>query len=199
MTTDSIEDIFGPIRDLFLVHYFRTVRAAELDGATLHYETPMREDDGRLKRYAQLALPRRADLVVEKAGAKQFLSMNAKQVLPINPVQISHPPSIDVSITPCLWNALDIHVDARIDDATLDAIRHWYLEWFQQRRLREAPELSGCVHAIKGPIEGLHGACFRIDMGTAPTDAIAELLGVFHRLGATTITFASEPGLVEAF
>lgn len=199
MTTDSIEDIFGPIRDLFLVHYFRMIRAQQIDGTLLSHEPTLRDENGRLARFSQLSLPRRADLVTDRAGQAEFHWVNTQQVLPFHPVRITHPPAIDVSITPCVWNALDIHVDARIDEPFLDAIRYWYLEWFQPRRLTEAPELTGCVHAIKGPIEGMHGACFRIDMGSAPTDAISELLGLFHRMGATTITFASEPGLVEAF
>jgi len=65
-------------------------------------------------------------------------------------------------------------------------LRNWYLEWFQTRRVQNAAGLRGAVHRITGPIITDQRMGFEIDLGTAPVEALHDLIDVFAQIRTET-------------
>ncbi|MEM6354572.1 MAG: hypothetical protein AAF844_02680 [Pseudomonadota bacterium] len=63
-------------------------------------------------------------------------------------------------------------------------LRRWFLEWFQSRFADEAPDLDGAVHSVQGPDRVPGGWRLRIDLGSAPVDAVSALIEALEATGA---------------
>ncbi|MEO1274321.1 MAG: hypothetical protein AAFV96_02670 [Pseudomonadota bacterium] len=72
-------------------------------------------------------------------------------------------------------------------------LRRWFLEWFQSRFADEAPDLDGAVHSVQGPDRVPGGWRLRIDLGSAPVDAVSGLIGALEASGAQRVRIG-EPG-----
>ncbi|MEL6766790.1 MAG: hypothetical protein AAFP17_06390 [Pseudomonadota bacterium] len=72
-------------------------------------------------------------------------------------------------------------------------LRRWFLEWFQSRFADEAPDLDGAVHSVQGPDRVPGGWRLRIDLGSAPVDAVSALIGALEATGAQRVRIG-EPG-----
>ncbi|MEM6679387.1 MAG: hypothetical protein AAF675_16105 [Pseudomonadota bacterium] len=66
-------------------------------------------------------------------------------------------------------------------------LRRWYLEWFQSRFSDEAPDLEGALHALEGPVEDPAGWRFTIDLGSAPVEALSDLVLALSATGAARV------------
>ncbi|MEM7566628.1 MAG: hypothetical protein AAF321_05290 [Pseudomonadota bacterium] len=73
------------------------------------------------------------------------------------------------------------------DEPDWRPLRRWFLEWFQSRFSDEAPDLDGAVHALQGPDRVSGGWRLRIDLGSAPVEAMSDLVAALEATGARRV------------
>jgi len=102
-----------------------------------------------------------------------------------------HDGHVDIDVEPFTWTAVSIRYELSGGLKEMQRLRNWYLEWFQQRVLPDYPHLSGAVHSLTGPVRGPQNWVINVDLGTAPVQALHELLEALLVSGARQIEISS--------
>ena len=165
----TFAELMGAIRS----SYAEVLAKAVAGHAPALSEAALRHADGTLKTNGQPPLPHRfdafhADGVNRMVDAERQLRFDAFS-FPIN--------GMTVSVAPFTWDWLGLEIvgDPLVAGAACAA---WFLRWFDEEDENEpdADGLRGVVHYMGDPraIEG--GIELRIDLGSAPDEALDDLL-----------------------
>lgn len=155
-------------------------------------EAMARDKDGAVLRGGVLNLPTRLDILMPMSGTWTARDVALTQPAHFEPVSYTIDRSLEVTLFPFSWNDLQISFETGDDPKRLLRLRMWYLEWFQSRVLGNGAPSKGVVHAIHGPerVDDLWN--LRIDMGSAPAEALIELFSVMASRGVSSITVGTE-------
>jgi hypothetical protein len=186
-------DVLEPVRDI-AVGEILEVMARRLDsGAHVIHEPMQRDADGHVTRSGKLRLPVRGDLEVTAGGRTLVQRVACEKVLNFEPLTLIEPDGFVAVLKPFRWDAADVLVEARQATPNWTPVRRWYLEWFQSRFSELAPDLDGAVHGIDGPNEVPEGWRFTVDFGSAPIEALTDMVGAFAETGAARIRIGQPP------
>lgn len=190
--SDDLEEILSPVRDLYLSRYLRRVAKSRKIGHEIVTEPRMRDKTGAIDRDGVLNLPRRSDFgLVTKKGV-QHRDIGEICDMMFDPMEFDLSRDATIRVYPFCWKAFEVAFDAEDDPDRLQLVRHWYLEWFQARRLEDAEDIAGAVHSLDGPEFNGKAWSIRIDMGSAPIAAFADLMDVLVASGARHIRVGSD-------
>lgn len=183
----SLSDLLDPVRDMAVAGILETMAAHLRSGADVRAEPKLRDPDGLVRREGVLALPRRADLAITKAGRTLIQRVEGTPLISFTPVTLSTGSGLSATIAPFHWDAAEVRVEARQLRPSWSPLRHWFLEWFQSRYAEVAPDLDGSVHAIDGPRQTEQGWEFLVDFGSAPVQCVPDMIEALATTGASRV------------
>lgn len=152
-----------------------------------HVEPVLRGSDGRPAADGVLDTPCRYDLIHKGSGDAQ--TVDATERIQLDPLRVEFDGMV-LNLSAFSWDWLTVTI-AGIADADANALmRHWFLRWFDadDANAANAEGLYGVVHFIDDPERVDDQLQFRIDLGSAAAESVAELIEELLRQGATAIT-----------
>lgn len=155
-------------------------------------EVVRRDDDGAVTRDGVLNLPTRKDIMTHMSGGWVQRDLEFSPPAQFEPVSQKIEQSLDVTLFPFCWSDVQVSFETGDDPKRLVRLRMWYLEWFQPRVLGKGAASKGVVHAIHGPERVDDFWTLRIDMGTAPSEALIELFRVLASRGVSMVRVGTE-------
>lgn len=182
-----LADVLDPVRDIAVGEILETMARRLESGAQVQQEPMRRDASGQVIRTGKLSLPRRGDLQVTAGGRTLVQQVECEKMLCFEPVTLIEPDGFVAVIQPFRWDAAPVFAEGEQATPNWAPIRRWFLEWFQSRYAEVSPDLDGAVHGIEGPDEWDGGWRFRVDFGSAPIDALTDLIGAFASTGVSRI------------
>jgi hypothetical protein len=182
-------DVLEPVRDIAVGEILESLAESLDRGLDVRTEPKQRTPQGGIAREGRLALPRRCDLLVRRREGDLVRQVRSEKLLRFEPVTLVEPDGFVCVITPFRWDAALVVVTAGAltHEPDWGPVRRWYLEWFQSRFTDEAPDLDGSLHRLSGPETLEDGWRFELDLGSAPVEALSDMIGAFAATGVARI------------
>ena len=193
VTTNIFDDAFGPIRDLYLVHFLNALRDARRGGRTVLSEVTELDQTGAVQKSGILNLPIRDDFIIDPSLSDAVVIVPSPPILEFPPIDTTFEKNLVGRIEPFSWDNLWIMAYPICDSALLMRIRLWYLDWFQSRIVRDPEGVMGVTHRLSGPHEYEGAHWFHLDMGSAPVGSIAALTRLLSRGNVDRVKFSQAP------
>jgi hypothetical protein len=133
------------------------------------------------------ALPFRHDLVsIDDRGGVHPMMPIGDHAIDWEPAAYVFGGRLRARVQHLVWNVCVIIARPVPSPAARELVRAWYLRWFEAVSDHDAP-FSGVVHFMAEPDVSATGEYYRVkvDLGSAPSDALVELLEVLARAGCT--------------
>jgi len=93
--------------------------------------------------------------------------------------------NIEVSVAPFLWHRCDVLMQGSCED--WQPLLEWFAKWMDLDNSRRDPSgFAGSIHQMSLPAEHPEGTILTIDMGTAPPEAMLELLVTLDHMGLSS-------------
>jgi hypothetical protein len=181
----TLIELFAAIRASYVRELAEAIAASDA-----HVEPAFRNADGELAVDGPLALPYRADFIPKNRDGTSVM-VDSKSSLDFEPVTVEYGPC-RVRIAPFVWDWMQVTVHGMTEEATSLAAKAWFLRWFDTNDTNEADEqgLYGVVHYLGEP-KAVDGCIvMTIDFGSAPAEALDELLETLAAQGATEMKLA---------
>lgn len=194
--TDMLEEVLAPVRESAVAALLTAKARAIAAGAEIASEPVRRDPAGRVRRQGVLHLPSRGDLAITMDGRTLIQRIEARSVIAFPPVEVRTQSGFTGLIGPFRWEDAELRFDFGMRGAQPDwsPIRLWFLEWFQPRQSRLQPELSGCVHALEGPVDQGDSWQMHLDLGSAPVAAIIALIETAAETGCKRLRIGDVEG-----
>jgi len=179
-----------------------------LDAGRSHYLQHYR---AALTRYREEFTPSAAEVTIERTGSKEprpycyyRLDLASGAVSPPNltevnidphtslaPTVFEPRPGLRVTLSSFVWNGVEFVADAPPADPS--CIASWVEHWLDLNDAKptDADGLAGVVHSVTSPSVDANGWSFSVDFGSAPVDAVRELLARLHEAGLKTLRVGS--------
>ena len=111
---------------------------------------------------------------------------------------LDHPPlyykvgKMDLELRPFFWNGCEVHIEEAPDDWT--PFMEWARKWMDIEDKQERNPVSNfqlVVHSVLPPAKLVEGYDLAIDLGTAPSSALIELLNTLEEMGVRNVRIDS--------
>ncbi len=147
-------------------------------------EAAMRRADGTLALDGTPPLPHRFD-VLDAAGDSRMVDAERQLKFDSFTFDID---TMSVSVAPFTWDWLAIGIDGDPVVAS-NACAQWFLRWFdaEDAQAPAADGLRGVVHFMGDPAATASGIDLRIDLGSAPDEAVDDLLFALAEAGIAAV------------
>jgi len=181
-------ELFSVIR----MAYAATFADAVASSAHAHVEAALRRDDGSLAVDGEYGLPMRADLVPRRgAQAGKPLSVDSHTRMQFSVHTLPIPPAI-VYVAPFLWDAVTLRVGGLVPEQVGAVLAPWFMDWFDAEDDNRQNEegLFGVVHFASDPRLDGSLVAVELDLGSAPAQALEDLLSRLSAAGARDIRLA---------
>jgi hypothetical protein len=135
----------------------------------------------------ELELPYRYDILrVDADGSVQPIMPAGDHAIAWEPAAFQFGHRFVARVEHLIWNVCVVVAKPAPPLARRGLLRDWYSKWFNNTSHADAP-FSGVVHFMDEPEESGSGEMLRVqvDLGSAPSAALVELLDVFARMGCT--------------
>lgn len=190
----ALVEVLEPVRDLAIGQLLHELARALERGADVRQEPMVRDRHERVVREGALHLPRRSDLAVTENGQTVMQRVRAPGALAFEPIEVTRPEGIVAIVRPFAWDAARVVAETPDEAPNWTPLRLWFLEAFQSRYGELAPDLDGAVHALSGPEPTAEGWAFEADLGSAPVEAVGEMIDAFALSGVRRLVIgAPEP------
>lgn len=166
--------------------YVETLARIAAEGAA-HVEPAYRNSDGSLAVEGAMATPCRVDVIaVEGASAGEPVQVDSETELGFEPVRFAIE-QMAVVISPFGWDWLPLEVRGLSLEQASEVIRTWFFEWFDGEDENPPTEegLQGVLHFVSDPEATEEGYRLKIDLGSAPEQALEALLFALADAGAS--------------
>lgn len=191
----------GELIDQIREHYVSRLQSAideyrnQPDQRCAH-EAAFCDEDGNVAVDGSLQLPVRGDLIVIRDDVVvESLQIDTEEMLSFEPIQFEWSGDLNVEMQPFQWNWLQLEITGLGPDADWETLRSWFLHWFQDEDPTDEMLLG--VHFLSDPRmlskTDSKTECeeqriqLSVDMGTAPVDALEELLDALTQIGAKSV------------
>jgi hypothetical protein len=132
----------------------------------------------------------RVDMGSNSSSGFKVKEANLETHLEFEPFRERGASGLELTVFPIAWNGVEFQGDFTSDTELLE---QWALKWLDAEDQHQQNEhgLQSVIHSVTKLEEqdGLVG--FSIDFGSAPVEALSELLAVFGSMGATSIKVSS--------
>jgi hypothetical protein len=133
----------------------------------------------------------RLDLASGAESPPNLTDVNVDPHALIAPTQYQPLPQLRVTLSTFVWNGLEFV--ARDQPDNLTALSEWVERWLDVNDTRHSdPDgLAGIIHSTTFPVVDQHGWSFSVDFGSAPVDAVRDLLLTLNAGGVTELRMGS--------
>jgi len=173
-----------PMRDRAVARILEAIAEAIGTGGDVTAEPEQRDAEGRVARSGKLSLPRRSDFSIARGGRRLVRRVESGPVPAEASVAVATENGFVAEISPFPWDAAVLRVYTSHEQPNCAPLRRWFLEWFQSRHSEVAPDLTGALHSLDGPVRKGRAWEFRIDFGSAPVACLSDLIGALVEGGA---------------
>lgn len=151
-----------------------------------HVEPALRTADGALATEGELGLPCRVDAIVQQDGSS--LTVDARSRLQFEPLQLQLA-GTTVTMVPFTWDWLQLEVQGLNRDRVAHTLQDWFWQGFdaEDQNTLAADGLYGVLHFLSDLQPAGEGWRSAVDLGSAPAEALEELLWRLSDAGATQI------------
>lgn len=182
----TLAEFFADIREPYVSKLAEAVAAVDA-----HVEPALRKADGSLALDGHFRQPFRADFI-PKGGDGRSVMVSSDKCLNFEPIVVDVD-SCHVEIQPFVWDWVELSVEGISGKAVISVGKAWFPCWFDSDDTNEADEqgLYGVVHYIGDPKAIDEGFELTIDMGSAPPEALEDLITRLAQAGAKRMTLSS--------
>ena len=198
----DVHAYFAAVRAHYLEVLRRGVREAKPNGGQVlvEVEVGIEKPDGTAADVpGELALPYRYDIVILDAdGGAQPIMPVADHAIAWEPAAFDFGGPFVARVEHFVWNVCVVVGRPAPPRAQWELLRTWFMAWFH-RDAGDAP-FSGVVHFMSDPEPSEKGDLLRVqvDLGSAPTAALVELLATFGQMGCRDGLVYTPEGALEA-
>lgn len=192
--TDMKTDLLRTLVEAYERHTERFTKVAELrrsEGESIEIEPLMRTETGDVRRDGVLNLPTRCDFGIQFAGMMQEKNLATRHPEALIQGYYDIAGMNRIWVSPFAWNALDIQFRLESDWPDFKPLRRWYLEWSLASRGHEKPFTKNVLHKLSGPTPSAAGWLLTLDLGSAPPEAVLDLLDALSAIGSKNVTFGA--------
>ena len=153
-------------------------------------EAVILDASGAPARSGTLDLPMRLDLVTVTEGtADQSVAIDTEGMLGFAPISFDWSDHLRVHLKPFQWNSCPVELTSDRDFGELAPLVSWFEKWFNEREKSDKP-FFGVLHALSDPVleSGGNSLEFDVDFGSAPVEALEELVDACQMVGATAVS-----------
>ena len=177
-------------------HYLRALLKTFADYKTSHHPSSL---EVMLELQRDEPLPfrlYRVDMASNVNGETHLQEVNPSTHLSFETFSVPVSTALSVEVRPMNWNGVEVcanvHVDAK-------AIEEWALKWLdvEDNRAQDEDGLQGVIHSVTRQDSQVGSTRIAVDWGSAPLEAMEELLQVLSTSGATKVML-STPELSDA-
>ena len=130
----------------------------------------------------EMELPRRFDLMYRQDGAGRIEDVRLRTDVEWPDAVVWHTGGIPVTVLSIAWDCCVVIAKPAPRGQAIAQIVSWYSKWLDDTRAPAEPPFRGVVHSIE-PQEVDGVLLMRVDLGTAPADALLELLQILATNG----------------
>jgi hypothetical protein len=183
---NDILALAAAVRESYLRAFFEsldTFSAQYADAATeLLFELPSDE--------ALPFLVQRADLMADLDGEPQIQQVATTTHLGFEPFGVELAEHLTVAMQPFVWNEVALRANIALP---VEPVENWALHWLdlEGQMSRDEHGLLGVIHAVLREDEMDGSTLLTVDFGSAPVDALRELVELAFSSGATHVSFHS--------
>ena len=204
----DVRTLIAPVRDSYVKAFERFVREFKLNRSRhclLEYNLGQPEgQEGQQGQGGQegqeegvLSLPVRHDLmplVNGRPDSVRVIREDTPALVSEATVEVS---GIPVRIRQFTWDHFELRVAGVSRTGNLVPLLNWFDRWFDRvgRRPGMAGGVRGVVHSLTGPIWNGNVMTLEVDMGTAPMDAMVDLLNAVSHLRPKGVEIVSPRSL----
>lgn len=167
-------------REVYVEHLHRVIAkrcgGAEKAASELWLELP--ETSAMYKRYF------RVDAITNEGKSKSF---EANIDLPKGEAELVEVDGLPIVLEPIVWNGVDL--DCRgCTTISLQVLNNWFEQWFDEKEVRKQDEngTSGVIHSLR-----VEGSVVSVDFGSAPPEALVDLVSILTNLSPDRILIHS--------
>jgi hypothetical protein len=133
----------------------------------------------------------RLDLASGAVSPPDLREVNVDPHAVIEPCTFRPAARMHVSLSTFVWNGIEVRSITVPEDPL--CITGWVEKWFDVSESRSPDEegLAGIIHSVTYPKVGASGWSFAVDFGSAPMDAVRELMLVLSEAGLTELEMGS--------
>jgi len=133
----------------------------------------------------------RADMATSVDGQARVHDLNPSTHLSFEPFGIDWSDHATVAVSPFTWNDVGLHFNIRLP---AEPIEQWALRWLDLEDAFEQDEhgLQSVIHSIVREDGDDGSTLLNIDFGSAPVEALAELIELGMQMGASHVSLRSE-------
>ena len=132
------------------------------------------------------------DIGIEKSdGQLEPVLVDLQQFLPWEPARIRLG-NLSVLVEPFLWHVCSLVARPAPAEETWTALSGWFARWFERPK-EPGERFRNAVHWMSDPELKQGHLCLQVDLGTAPADALLDLLGTLGTMGATSAAVCTAP------
>lgn len=179
----TLTELFAAVRAQYTQELTEAIAASEA-----HVEPAFRKETGELAVSGPLELPYRADLI-PRGGDGTSVMVDSTTSLGFEPFTVDYG-QCRVHVSPFVWDWVKFAVKGLTEDESAVLMKAWFLRWFDPDDTNEADEqgLFGVVHYLGEPqaVEGSEE--WTVDLGSAPPEAVEDLLKMFESHGSTEVS-----------
>ena len=181
-------ELFQVIRMAYASTFADAVAAA----ANSHVEPALRHADGSLALDPECGLPVRVDLIQRRgtqAGKRMSVESAARMLFSVHTLPI--PPAI-VYVAPFVWDDVSLQIGGLTEQEAGAVLAPWFMDWFdaEDANSPNGEGLFGVVHYVSAPRAEAGMVGFGLDLGSAPAQALEDLLSRLASAGARDIRLA---------
>lgn len=191
----TLGELFDNVRDQYLESFRQVIADQERSDPPTRYiaEPIYRDEQGEPVREGNLDLPMRGDLFLIR-DEPEGLSIDSEGIIGFDPVEVEGPGGLALTFTPFVWDMLDVTLaGVTVDGTDWAPLVEWFGRWFDEEDEQPIGEdgLSGVVHALTDPALEDGAVVFTVDLGSAPAEALEDLIDTIADLGATSCRFGT--------
>jgi hypothetical protein len=184
---DPVRAYFAAVRKQYLEAYRRAIEEAKVEagksGRKVLIEAAASVEAGGAGGEGSNDLPYRLDVVsLGKDGSVQPTTVSV-EALPCEPADLQAGDFL-ADVESFVWNVCVIIGRPAPEAAQLEQLREWFLRWFQREGGGGEKPFGGLVHFMSEPSVAEDVIQVQVDLGSAPVDALMDLLEVFGKMGA---------------
>ena len=132
----------------------------------------------------------RVDMGSNSSSGLKVKEVNPETHLEFEPFREQSGSGLEVTVFPIAWNGVEFRGNFNSDSTLLE---QWALKWLdvEDQNQQDEQGLQGVIHSVTKLEEKDGIAGFSIDFGSAPVEALSELMVIFGGMGATSIEVSS--------
>ncbi len=185
----EFRQLFDQIRRYYLDRFATMLSELEQQqGVSILLEPPLLNAAGNVVADGPLDLPMRKDIVLlEHDTVKESISVDIESTLGFEPVRLRWKDRVDVEIDSFQWNNVHLALRPALPLTALTPIKRWFDRWFEEPESPRDPPFFGVVHFMSDPDFMESSLAFWLDLGTAPSEVVADLLDACADAGANSV------------